>query len=70
MTRLTFTVGANEFTSMKEAHAFRDGLVKANNGEEWGIPEVVQKYTEVGLEPHGVYKFEEFTNPKLKIRGC
>ena len=69
MTNLTFVVGNAEFTSMKEANAHRDNLVKANNGEEWGIPEVVQKYTEVGLEPHGVSKFEEFTNPKLKIRG-
>lgn len=69
MTRLTFTVGANEFTTMKEANAFRDLLIKNNDNSEWGIPKVEQKYNEVGIEPHGVSKYEEFTNPKLKVRA-
>lgn len=69
MTNLIFAVGANEFTTLKEANAFRNGLVNANNGDEWGIPRVEQIYREVGIQPHGVSKFEEFTNPKLKIRA-
>lgn len=69
MTRLTFTVGANEFTTMKEANEFRNTLIKNNDNSEWGIPKVEQKYNEIGIEPHGVFKYEEFTNPKLKVRA-
>ena len=69
MTKLTFTVGANEFNTMKEANAFRESLIKHNDNSEWGIPRVEQKYTEIGIEPHGVSKYKEFTNPKLKIRA-
>ena len=53
MTKLTFTVGANEFNTMKEANAFRESLIKHNDNSEWGIPRVEQKYTEIGIEPHG-----------------
>lgn len=66
MTKLYFKVEDVVFTTLKDAKAYQTEI---STDDFWGIPKIEQICVEENCTPHGVSKFEEFTNPKLKIRG-